>query len=112
MAARLFSVPVTAAALASRSFSTSARRMDSATVAAALPARKPVGAFRGGLFGFLLGTTLAGASVYGYLVQEYAASNAVLTADIYALQQTIARVDTYVKTLDGKVTAMEKKKKN
>ncbi|KAL5614704.1 hypothetical protein BROUX41_004799 [Berkeleyomyces rouxiae] len=89
-----------------RGFQTSAARME----AAALPARKPVGAFRGGFFGFLLGTTLAGASVYGYLVQEYTASNAVLSADIYALQQTIARVDTLLKTLDGKVTALEKKK--
>ncbi|KAL1898087.1 hypothetical protein Cpir12675_002035 [Ceratocystis pirilliformis] len=91
-----------------RSFQTSAACMNAGSTA--LPARKPVGAFRGGLFGFLLGTTLAGASVYGYLVQEYTASNAVLSADIYALQQTITRVDTLLKTLDGKVAALEKKK--
>ncbi|KKF95095.1 Kelch repeat-containing protein 3 [Ceratocystis platani] len=99
---------ITEVPMLARSFQTSAACMTAGSTA--LPARKPVGAFRGGLFGFLLGTTLAGASVYGYLVQEYTASNAVLSADIYALQQTITRVDTLLKTLDGKVGALEKKK--
>jgi hypothetical protein len=54
-----------------------------APVMAALPARQPVGAFRGGLFGFLVGSALAGAGVYGYLVKEYKASNDLLTEDIY-----------------------------
>lgn len=35
------------------------------------------------LFGFLLGCTVAGSSVYTYLVQEYKASNDLLTDDIY-----------------------------
>ncbi|KAI1323243.1 hypothetical protein F5Y16DRAFT_384326 [Xylariaceae sp. FL0255] len=50
-----------------RSFSASAKQLSEAVAAPqALPVRKPVGAFRGGLFGFLLGTTLAGGGVYGY----------------------------------------------
>jgi hypothetical protein len=51
--------------------------------AMALPARRPVGAFRGGLFGFLVGSALAGAGTYGYIVKEYQASNDLLTEDIY-----------------------------
>ncbi|KAF7535178.1 hypothetical protein G7054_g5580 [Neopestalotiopsis clavispora] len=42
---------------ATRTFTSTTSKLADATVA--LPARKPVGAFRGGLFGFLLGSTLA-----------------------------------------------------
>lgn len=35
------------------------------------------------LFGFFFGSTLAGAGVYYYAVQEYKASNELLTEDIY-----------------------------
>ncbi|OAA62618.1 hypothetical protein SPI_04158 [Niveomyces insectorum RCEF 264] len=70
-----------AAPAATRCFQTSVRRL--ADAPAPLPARKPVGAFRGGLFGFLLGTTLTSAAVYGYVLQEYKASNDQLTEDIY-----------------------------
>jgi hypothetical protein len=35
------------------------------------------------LFGFLLGSTLAGASVYYYILEEYKVSNEMLTEDIY-----------------------------
>ena len=35
------------------------------------------------LFGFFMGSTLAGAGVYYYVLQEYKASNELLTEDIY-----------------------------
>jgi hypothetical protein len=35
------------------------------------------------LFGFFLGSTLAGSAVYYYVLQEYKASNELLTGDIY-----------------------------
>lgn len=35
------------------------------------------------LFGFFLGSSLAGAGVYSYLLQEYKTSNELLTEDIY-----------------------------
>jgi len=35
------------------------------------------------IFGFLLGSTLAGASVYYYILAEYKVSNELLTEDIY-----------------------------
>ncbi|OCL01223.1 WLM-domain-containing protein [Glonium stellatum] len=78
--------------------------------AAALPAKKPVGAFRGGIFGFLLGATTAGAGMYYYVIDEYKVSNELLTEDIYALQAAVQRIEGYVRTLEEKVEAAGKKK--
>jgi hypothetical protein len=85
--------------LTARCFHTSARRMADASP---LPARRPMGAFRGGLFGFLLGCTLSGGSVYGYLLKEYKTANDLLSEDIYALQTAVSRLSTYVQTLEEK----------
>ncbi|KAI2467232.1 hypothetical protein F4781DRAFT_322469 [Annulohypoxylon bovei var. microspora] len=95
---------------ATRSFHATPRSLVDAT-ATPLPVRKPVGAFRGGLFGFLLGSTLAGAGVYGYVLREYKASNELLTEDIYALQAACQRLNTYVVQLEEKMDAAERKKK-
>ena len=45
------------------------------------------GALCGRLFGFLLGSTLAGASVYYYILEEYKVSNDMLTEDIYVSEE-------------------------
>ncbi|KAI2633622.1 hypothetical protein GGS26DRAFT_53562 [Hypomontagnella submonticulosa] len=95
---------------AARGFHATARSLADAA-AVPLPARKPVGAFRGGLFGFLLGSTLAGAGVYSYVLREYKASNELLTEDIYALQAACQRLNTYVQQLEEKMDAAERKKK-
>ncbi|PSS23141.1 hypothetical protein M430DRAFT_33714 [Amorphotheca resinae ATCC 22711] len=92
---------------ATRSFQTSSRRLADA---APLPARKPVGAFRGGILGFFLGSTLAGAGVYYYILEEYRVSNELLTEDIYSLQASVQRVHTYVQSLEEKVSELERKK--
>ncbi|KFA48536.1 hypothetical protein S40293_00268 [Stachybotrys chartarum IBT 40293] len=92
-------------ALAARAFHTSTRRLADA---APLPARRPVGAFRSGLFGFLLGTVLSGASVYTYLVQEYKTANDLLSEDIYTLQASVTRLSSYVQSLEQRM--LEKKK--
>ncbi|KAI0018333.1 hypothetical protein F4780DRAFT_751679 [Xylariomycetidae sp. FL0641] len=91
-----------------RNFHATARSLSEAT---ALPPRKPVGAFRGGLLGFLLGTTLAGSAVYGYIMREYKASNELLTEDIYALQAACQRLEAYCKALEEKMDAADRKKK-
>jgi hypothetical protein len=54
------------------------------------------------LFGFLLGCTLSGGSVYGYLLKEYKTANDLLSEDIYALQTAVSRLSTYVQTLEEK----------
>ncbi|MCJ1310069.1 hypothetical protein MMC25_003730 [Agyrium rufum] len=73
--------------------------------------KKPIGAFRGSLFGFFFGSTLAGAGTYYYILEEYRVSNEMLTEDIYALQAAVQRVHNYVTSLEEKVEALEKKKK-
>ncbi|KAJ4295997.1 hypothetical protein N0V88_004699 [Collariella sp. IMI 366227] len=93
-----------------RNFATSAARRD-VVAAAPLPARRPVGALRGRLFGFFLGSSLAGAGVYYYALQEYKASNELLTEDIYALQNTVERLTKYLATLEEKMDALERKKR-
>ncbi|KAH7326501.1 hypothetical protein B0I35DRAFT_422903 [Stachybotrys elegans] len=87
-----------ARAMSARNFHASARRLADSP----LPARRPVGAFRSGLFGFLLGCTLAGGSVYSYLLKEYKTSNDLLTEDIYALQASVTRLSNYVQSLEQK----------
>ncbi|KAF3762449.1 hypothetical protein M406DRAFT_294153 [Cryphonectria parasitica EP155] len=93
-----------------RTFQSSAPRLY-ADAAVPLPARKPLGAFRGGLFGFLLGATLAGSGSYYYILQDYKASNELLQDDIYALQAATQRMSNYLTTLEEKIDTMEKKRK-
>ncbi|EED23521.1 conserved hypothetical protein [Talaromyces stipitatus ATCC 10500] len=76
----------------------------------ALPKQKPVGAFRGGIFGFLLGSVAAGVSVYYYVLKEYRVSNELLTDDIYALQSASQKLHKYVTELETKVDQLQKKK--
>ncbi|KAG0651114.1 hypothetical protein D0Z07_2419 [Hyphodiscus hymeniophilus] len=99
--------PPSATLRTARSFQTSSRMMADATP---LPVRKPVGAFRGGAFGFLLGSVLTGAGVFYYTLEEYKVSNELLTEDIYSLQASVQRVHTYVSNLEEKLDALEKKK--
>ncbi|RDW78551.1 uncharacterized protein DSM5745_05403 [Aspergillus mulundensis] len=75
-----------------------------------LPARKPVGAFRGGLFGFLTGSVAAGAVVYYYILGEYRISNNMLTEDINALQCATQKLQTYISELEARVDQLHKKK--
>ncbi|PLN81778.1 hypothetical protein BDW42DRAFT_168246 [Aspergillus taichungensis] len=91
-----------------RSFSASMPARD--VVGSALPAKKPVGAFRGGLFGFLAGTVAAGAVVYNYILGEYRVSNEMLTEDIDALQSATQKLQTYIGELESRVDQLQKKK--
>ncbi|PYH46541.1 uncharacterized protein BP01DRAFT_316565 [Aspergillus saccharolyticus JOP 1030-1] len=78
--------------------------------AATLPAKKPVGAFRGGIFGFLSGSLAAGVAVYYYVLAEYRISNEMLTEDIYALQTATQKLHTYIGELEAKVDQLKKTK--
>ncbi|KAM5430491.1 hypothetical protein McanMca71_007193 [Microsporum canis] len=85
----------------------SSRQLLNATEAA-LPSQG-LGAFRGGLFGFLAGSTLAGASVYYYILKEFRLSNETLKGDIYALQAATQRLGAYINELEGKVDRLQRK---
>ncbi|EPS33881.1 hypothetical protein PDE_08843 [Penicillium oxalicum 114-2] len=88
-----------------RPFFTSRPRLE----AGPLPARKPVGAFRGGLFGFLTGAVVAGASVYYYVLGDYRVSNEMLSDDINALQNATLKLQSYITELEGRVDQLKKK---
>ncbi|EME40003.1 hypothetical protein DOTSEDRAFT_138034 [Dothistroma septosporum NZE10] len=92
------------AAIARRSFQTSRAMMVDTVVSP----KKPIGAFRGSLFGFLLGTVLAGGGLYYYVVDEYKVSNELLVEDIYALQSAVQRLEGYVKALETEVKTTKK----
>ena len=81
-----------------------------APVSEPLPIRKPFGAMRAGLFGFLLGTTLTAAAVYYYILQEYKMSNEILTGNIQSVGDNILRVHSHVQMLENKLAELEKKK--
>ncbi|PFH62555.1 hypothetical protein XA68_13137 [Ophiocordyceps unilateralis] len=86
-----------------RAFHVSNRRLFADAAPAPLPPRKPMGAFRGGLFGFLFGCVLSGGAVYSYAVQELKASSDLVTDDLYTLQASVNRLSNYVKVLEEKV---------
>ncbi|KAJ5513477.1 hypothetical protein N7463_003029 [Penicillium fimorum] len=90
-----------------RSFSSSRARWQAA---APLPSRKPVGAFRGGAFGFLAGSVAAGASVYYYILGEYRLANEMLSDDIAALQKATIKLQSYITELESRVDQLHKKK--
>ncbi|KAL2217682.1 hypothetical protein M432DRAFT_618772 [Thermoascus aurantiacus ATCC 26904] len=93
-----------------RTFSASTNLLNNYAASSTLPARKPIGAFRGGVFGFLFGSVVAAASVYYYILEEYRVSNEILTEDIYALQAATQRLNSYITELEAKVDQLQKKK--
>ncbi|KAG7292536.1 hypothetical protein NEMBOFW57_002571 [Staphylotrichum longicolle] len=60
---------------------------------------------------FPRGRSLAAGGVYYYAIQEYKASNELLTEDIYALQSAVERLSKYLGTLEEKMEALERRKK-
>ncbi|KAK3677270.1 hypothetical protein LTR78_002808 [Recurvomyces mirabilis] len=86
-----------------RSFQTSRQLLQDGVIA-----RRPVGAFRGTLFGFLFGSVLAGGGLYYYVIDEYKVSNELLTEDIYALQAAVQRLEGYVKEIETEVKSSKK----
>ncbi|CAI0648657.1 unnamed protein product [Colletotrichum noveboracense] len=102
-------MPARGAQLASRAVR-SRRRRHTALMLTGDGCSADLDAFRS-LFGFFLGSSLAGAGVYSYLLQEYKTSNELLTEDIYSLQAAVQRVTNYVQALEEKMDALERKRK-
>ncbi|KAJ3000451.1 hypothetical protein HDV02_005316 [Globomyces sp. JEL0801] len=59
-----------------------------------------VGAFRGGLVGFLLGITTAGAAAYVYLLDEYQQSSYTLLSGVEDLQKTTSKLRDHTLKID------------
>ncbi|CAI2165075.1 18693_t:CDS:2 [Funneliformis geosporum] len=64
------------------------------------PTRKPIGGFRGGLIGFLVGLTIAGGAGYYYLLDEYHAASNILLSSVEELQKSTNKVRDYTQKID------------
>ncbi|KAJ2799439.1 hypothetical protein H4R20_004440 [Coemansia guatemalensis] len=79
----------------------------SAATAAARPAqqmpkkKRPIGGFRGGLVGFLLGVTSAGAFGFVYLIEEYQKATGLVLSSVDELEKSSLKVKEYVKKIEA-----------
>lgn len=106
----LSKIPVPLSWHLARPFTTSSPRIAN-SVSASLPARKPIGTFRGGLFGFLFGTTVTGSVTYFYMLQESKTSGELVMEDLYALNKAITHITDRMTLLEDKVALQEKRMK-
>jgi hypothetical protein len=68
------------------------RRFNSTFAAPEKVVVQRVGAFRGGLVGFLIGTTATSAACYAYFLEEYQQSSNTLLSSIEELQSSTLKV--------------------
>ncbi|KAI0643176.1 hypothetical protein C8Q79DRAFT_1013138 [Trametes meyenii] len=64
-------------------------------------AKKPVGAFRGGIVGFLFGFSLASSLAAYHLLEEYKLASAALQASVEELQTSTAKVSAHVRRIEA-----------
>ncbi|KAH8915406.1 hypothetical protein BT69DRAFT_1341316 [Atractiella rhizophila] len=62
--------------------------------------RRPVGGFRGGLLGFLLGTATAGTYFYVQLFQSYQNASSLLLASVESLKDSTQKMSRHVKQIE------------
>ncbi|KAG0217318.1 hypothetical protein B0O80DRAFT_458992 [Mortierella sp. GBAus27b] len=63
--------------------------------------KRPVGGFRGGILGFLLGATAAGSAGYYYLLEEYQTASNLLLSSVEDLQTSTNKVRDYAKKIES-----------
>jgi len=94
-----------------RTFTATSRQMAEAVTApagTATPVKKPMGAFRGGLFGFLLGSTLAFGASFTYLRNEWKIRDDILMEDFASLRAACQRVEARFKVLEDQIAKGKK----
>ncbi|KAH9847892.1 hypothetical protein C2E23DRAFT_740637 [Lenzites betulinus] len=65
------------------------------------PAKRPVGAFRGGIVGFLFGFSLASSLAAYHLLEEYKLASAALQASVEELQTSTQKVSAHVRRIEA-----------
>ncbi|KAH9841420.1 uncharacterized protein C8Q71DRAFT_845601 [Rhodofomes roseus] len=65
------------------------------------PPKKPVGAFRGGVVGFLFGFSLASSLAAYHLLEEYKLASAALQASVEELQLSTQKVSAHVRRIEA-----------
>ncbi|EKM51885.1 uncharacterized protein PHACADRAFT_262281, partial [Phanerochaete carnosa HHB-10118-sp] len=65
------------------------------------PPKKPVGAFRGGIVGFLFGFSLASSYAAYHLLDEYKQASAALQASVEELQHSTERITAHIRRIEA-----------
>ncbi|CAL1712924.1 unnamed protein product [Somion occarium] len=65
------------------------------------PPKRPVGAFRGGIVGFLFGFSLASSYAAYHLLDEYKQASAALQASVDELQQSTQKVSAHIRRIEA-----------
>ncbi|KAG6903120.1 hypothetical protein C0995_004667 [Termitomyces sp. Mi166 len=63
--------------------------------------KKPVGAFRGGIVGFLFGFSVASSYAAYHLLEEYQRASAALQASVETLQLSTEKISAHVRRIDA-----------
>jgi len=89
-----------------RQLATSAVRRAEAEAAPAVvkpapPQKRPVGGFRGGLFGFFLGFSIASGFASYHLLDEYKLASATLERSVAELQESTMKVSQHVRRIEA-----------
>ncbi|KAF9931068.1 hypothetical protein FBU30_010897 [Linnemannia zychae] len=74
--------------------------------------KRPIGGFRGGILGFLVGATAAGAAGYYYLLEEYQTASNLLLSSVEDLQASTNKVRSYamkIETVEAELKALRSK---
>ncbi|PCH40249.1 hypothetical protein WOLCODRAFT_136745 [Wolfiporia cocos MD-104 SS10] len=89
--------------LSARTLSTShvAREAAAPNLGSVPPPKKPVGAFRGGIVGFLFGFSLASSLAAYHLLEEYKLASAALQASVDELQLSTQKVSAHVRRIEA-----------
>ncbi|KAJ2620096.1 hypothetical protein H4R22_005335 [Coemansia sp. RSA 1290] len=70
--------------------------------------KRPVGGFRGGVVGFLLGVTTAGAAGFVYLIEEYHKATGLVLSSVDELEKSSAKVREHVKKIEAVEAQLQK----
>ncbi|KAJ2866567.1 hypothetical protein GGH94_001459 [Coemansia aciculifera] len=74
--------------------------------------KRPIGGFRGGLVGFLLGVTSAGAFGFVYLIEEYQKATSLVLSSVDELEKSSLKVREYVKKIETVESDLNKLRAN
>ncbi|KAK6355087.1 hypothetical protein TWF696_004211 [Orbilia brochopaga] len=95
-----------------RTFSASSKRFAetvTAPPAGTVTVKKSSGGFRGGVIGFLLGSSLAFATSFTYLRNEWKIRDDILMEDFATLRATCQRVEARFRILEDQIAKSQKK---
>ncbi|KAJ1961177.1 hypothetical protein GGI12_003392 [Dipsacomyces acuminosporus] len=105
-------------ALIARRFESTVKVGEAASSPASRPAqqapkkKRPIGGFRGGVVGFLLGVTSAGALGFVYLIEEYQKATSLVLSSVDELEKSSLKVKEYVKKIEAVESDLEKLRAN